>query len=187
MSPDKGIGGRSSVTERGEACLEGRSEMWFAVRTRARHESVAARFVEARGIESFLPVYPSRRQWSDRAKVVQMPLFDGYFFVRMDSGRFSPVLDAPGVIYVVGFGGTPVPIPDEEIKAVRHLVASGLQVCPHPYLKAGDRVRITKGPLQHMEGILQRSRNQWRFVLTVEMLHRSVSVEVDSELVEPAR
>jgi len=161
--------------------------MWFAVRTKARHEMVAARFVEAQGIEQFVPVYTSRRQWSDRVKAVQLPLFDGYFFVRMNSNRFVPVLSAPGVVNVVGFGGTPSPIPHGEIEAVRRLVNSGLPACPHPYLKAGDRVRIKSGPLQELEGTLLRVRNQWRFVLTVEMLQRAVSVEVDSELVEPAR
>lgn len=161
--------------------------MWFAIRTKARHELVAARFVEARGIEQFVPVYQSRRTWSDRVKTVQLPLFAGYFFVRMDSAGFTPVLEAPGVVHVVGFGGTPSPIPDAEIQAVRRLVSSGLPACPHPYLKAGDRVRIKGGPLQQLEGTLQKIRNQWRFVLSVDMLQRSVSVEVDSELVEPAR
>ncbi|MBA3974104.1 MAG: NusG-like protein [Candidatus Solibacter sp.] len=161
--------------------------MWFAVRTRARHESAAARYLEAHGIEQFLPVYKTRRQWSDRVKVMEWPLFSGYLFTRIDSGRFTPVLEAPGVVGIVGFGGTPAPVPEADILAVRRLVASGLPANPHPYLKAGDRVRIKGGPLDQMEGVLQKVRNQWRFILTVDMLQRAVSVEVDSELVEPAR
>lgn len=182
MIDSKESGGWSFGTERGEACPMDPLSMWFAVRTKARHEIVAARFVAARGIEQFVPLYLSRRQWSDRVKTVQLPLFDGYFFVRMDSVGFTPVLEAPGVVNIVGIGGTPSPIPDHEVQAVRRLVASGLPACPHPYLKAGDRVRIKSGPLQELEGTLLRIRNQWRFVLVVEMLQRAVSVEVDSEL-----
>jgi transcription antitermination factor NusG len=161
--------------------------MWFAVRTKARHESTAARYLAAHGIEQFLPFYKSRRQWSDRLKVVELPLFAGYLFVQIEAGHFIPVLEAPGVVEIVGFGGTPAPIPDTEIRAVRRLLISGLPASPHPYLKAGDRVRIKGGPLDQLEGILQKVRNQWRFILTVEMLHRAVAVEVDSEMVEPVR
>lgn len=161
--------------------------MWFAIHTKAHHESVAARFVGARGYEHFLPVYRSRRQWSDRVKIVEVPLFAGYFFVRLGTGSHTPILEAPGVVNIVGFGGVPAPIPEAEVEAVRRLAVSGLSACPHPYLKSGDRVRIKGGPLQHLEGTLQKVRNQWRFVLTVELLQRAVSVEVDSELVEPAR
>lgn len=116
-----------------------------------------------------------------------LPLFGGYLFVELDSMRFTPILEAPGVVRIIGFGGEPTPIPDSEIRAVQRLAASGLPASPHPYLKAGDRVRIRGGPLDQLEGTLQRIRNQWRFVLSVEMLQRAVSVEVDSELVEPVR
>lgn len=161
--------------------------MWFAVHTKARHEFTAARYLESQGICTFIPVYQSRRQWSDRVKIVKLPLFGGYLFVELDSMRFTPILEAPGVVSIVGFGGEPTPIPDSEIRAVQRLAASGLPASPHPYLKAGDRVRIKGGPLDQLEGTLQRIRNQWRFVLSVEMLQRAVSVEVDSELVEPVR
>jgi transcription antitermination factor NusG len=162
--------------------------MWFAVRTKSRHETLVARYLEARGIERFLPVYQARRQWSDRMKLVQLPLFCGYVFIRIDEGcAFTPALEAPGAVEIISFGGVPASIPDEEIRAVRRLVASGLPACPHPYLKQGDRVRINAGPLAELEGILQKIRNQYRFVLTVDMLQRAVSVEVDSELVEPVR
>ena len=161
--------------------------MWFAARTKARHETTAVRYLQARGVDVFLPVYKSRRQWSDRVKVVELPLFVGYFFVQIEDGRFIPVLEAPGVVDIVGFAGAPAPIPEAEVKAVRRLVASGLPASPHPYLKTGDRVRIKGGPLDQMEGIFQKVRNQWRFILTVEMLQRAVAVEVDSEMVEPVR
>jgi len=161
--------------------------MWYAARTKARHEATAARYLQSRGIDVFLPLYKSRRQWSDRVKVVELPLFNGYLFVQIETDNFIPVLESPGVVEIVGFGGGPAPIPESEIRAVRRLVSSGLPASPHPYLKAGDRVRIKGGPLDQMEGIFQKVRNQWRFILTVEMLQRAVAVEVDSEMVEPVR
>jgi len=162
--------------------------MWFAVRTKSRHEALVSRYLEALGIEKFFPVYQARRRWSDRMKTVQLPLFCGYVFIRIaERCRFTPVLEAPGAVEVISFGGVPAPIPDEQIQAVRRLIASGLPACPHPYLKHGDRVRINGGPLAQLEGVLQKVRNQYRFVLTVDMLQRAVSVEVDSELVEPVR
>jgi transcription antitermination factor NusG len=161
--------------------------MWFAVRTKARQEGTAERYLQARGVDVFLPRYKSRRRWSDRVKVAESPLFAGYLFVQIEDGRFIPVLESPGVVDVVGFAGAPAPIPEADITAIRRLVASGLPASPHPYLKAGDRVRIKGGPLDEMEGIFQRVRNEWRFILTVEMLQRAVSVEIDSEMVEPVR
>jgi transcription antitermination factor NusG len=161
--------------------------MWFAVKTKSRHESLAARSLASRGVEPFLPVYRSRRQWSDRVKVVELPLFGGYFFARLDPDALLPVLQTPGVSYVVGFGGKPAPIPAHEIEAIRRLAASDLPANPHPYLHSGDRVRVKSGPLAGLEGTLVRVRNEWRFVLRVHMLQRAVSVEVDSELVEPLR
>ncbi len=160
---------------------------WYAVRTKAKHEGVGARFAEARGVEIYLPVYLARRQWSDRVKVIEQPLFSGYFFARVDREERVKVLEAPGVVGVVGFGGEPAPIPEIEIENVRRLMKSGLPASPCPYVKVGDKVRIRSGPLVGMEGILQKIKNRWRFILTVDLLQKGVAVEVDSETVEAVR
>lgn len=160
---------------------------WYAIRTKAKHEAVAARFAEARGVGIYLPVYLARRQWSDRVKVIEMPLFSGYFFARVEREERVKVLEAPGVVGIVGFAGEPTPIPDIEIENVQKLMKSGLPASPCPYVKVGDKVRIRSGPLVGMEGTLQKIKNRWRFVLTVDLLQKGVAVEVDSETVESVR
>lgn len=159
--------------------------MWLALKTRSRHEAVASLSLAARGWETFLPTCPTRRRWSDRVKVVHLPLFPGYLFLRPHSPFLRPVLDAPGVTSFVSFGGRPAPIPDAEIEALQRLAASGLAASDYPFPRAGDRVRIRAGSLEGVEGLLLKVRNQWRLVLRVELLQRAVSVEIDRELVEP--
>jgi transcription antitermination factor NusG len=160
---------------------------WYAVRTKAKHEAVAARFTEGRGVGVYLPVYEARRQWSDRVKVIEMPLFSGYFFARVGHEERVKVLEAPGVVGLVGFGGEPAPIPDCEIENIQKALRSGLPASPCPYVKVGDKVRIRSGPLVGLEGILQKVKNRWRFILTVDLLQKGVSIEVDSETVEAVR
>lgn len=159
---------------------------WYAVRSKSRCEKVAAEHLAARGFEEFLPLYPSRRQWTDRTKVVHLPLFSGYVFCRFNSENLSFVLGAPGVAYVVGFGNGPIVVPDAEIEAVRQIIASGLAPSPCPYLKEGARVKIRNGPLAGLTGQLQKTRNNPRLVISVEMLRRSVAVEIDQDAVEAA-
>jgi transcription antitermination factor NusG len=148
---------------------------------------VVASFLNAMGKEEFFPRYKCRRQWSDRIRVVEFPLFDGYVFFRSEPGRTSEVLGAPGLVHIVGFGNGPEAVPDAEIVAVRRLVDSGLLASPCPYLKEGDRVRIRSGALKGLEGILIETKNQFRLVLTVDLLKKSVAVEVDAETVEALR
>lgn len=145
---------------------------------------MAARYLKATGFEEFLPLYSVRRRWSDRVKVVELPLFDGYVFCRIDERHLVPVLGAPGVVHVVSFDGKPAPIPEEEIEAVRRLVASKLPASPCPYLKEGAAVRIRSGPMKGVEGRLIQIKNRYRLVLSVHMLQRSVEVEIDPECVE---
>lgn len=157
---------------------------WHAIRTRSRQEQVVSRYLRAQGLEEFLPVYQVRRRWSDRVKVLDVPLFDGYVFCRFDDQRMTPVLSAPGVVHVVSFDGTPAPIPDGEIEAVRQLVDSRLPASPCPYLKEGAAVRIRSGPMKGVEGRLVAIQNRYRLRLSVHMLQRSVEVEIDPESVE---
>lgn len=162
-------------------------EAWYAIRTKSRHEVVASNYLKINGFEEFLPTYSSRRQWSDRVKVIQRPLFTGYLFCRFRAACAREVLSAPGVVDIVGFGGEPHPVPESEIEAVRRLLESGLPASPCPYLREGDRVRLRCGPLKNIEGRLVKIKNRFQFVLSLHLLQRSVSVEVDAEAVEAVR
>jgi len=157
---------------------------WYALRTKSRHEHIAARYLKALGYEEFLPTYASRRQWHDRVKVVELPLFSGYLFCRIDARALNPVLSAPGVVGVVRFGSAPMPVPAEEIEAVRKVLQSGLMASPCPWLKEGMRVKIRSGPLKGIQGRLEKIRSNYRLVLSVDMLQRSIMAEVDPEIVE---
>jgi transcription antitermination factor NusG len=154
---------------------------WFAVAVKPRHEKLAARVLRDQGLEDFLPVYRSRRRWSDRLKEVQAPLFAGYVFCRFAPQHRRPVLKTPGVRSIVAFGGQPAPVPDAEISAIRQAVASGLRVEPWPSPREGQPVRIQRGPLSGLSGLLVRVRDNWRLLVSVELLQRSVAVELDRD------
>ena len=157
------------------------------MQTRPHWEKFVMQAIEGKGFEAFLPAYTSRRRWSDRVKELELPLFPGYLFCRMSlEERRLPVLTTPGVHKFVGIGGTPTAVPEGEIDAVRAIVASGLAAQPWPFVHVGDRVRIRGGSLNGVEGILTATKTHHRLVVSVEMLRRSVAVEVDRAWVEAA-
>lgn len=160
---------------------------WYAVAVRSNFERIVAQSLRQKDYEIFLPAYLSKRRWSDRTKVVECALFPGYVFCRMDLGQRVPLLNTPGVASIVGIGGCPLPVEDREIEAIRRIVASGLPVAPWPFLKTGQFVYITHGPLAGVEGIITAFRNQSRLVVSVQMLQRSVTVEIESEWAEPGK
>jgi transcription antitermination factor NusG len=152
---------------------------WFALQIRSRYEKIAATLLCGKGYELFLPVYKSRRRWSDRIKELEVPLFPGYLFCRFNPLDRLPILVTPGVIQVVGIGKSPVPVDDAEIAAIQTAVQSGLPRQPWPFLQIGQRVRVECGPLCGLEGILVDFKGRHRLVLSVTLLQRSVAVEVD--------
>jgi transcription antitermination factor NusG len=160
---------------------------WYAVYTRSRHEKVVHNFLGEKGLSSFLPLRNVLSQWKDRRKCVQKPLFPGYLFVQVRQEELYLVTTTPGVAYILGGDTEPVPVPDEQLQAVRSLVESPYPVVPWPLLRKGRRVRITAGPLSGIETyIIQRKgREKCRLVVTVDILGRSVAVEVDPRCVEP--
>ena len=158
---------------------------WFAVHTSANQERTVAIALGQRGVEHFLPRYQSVRRWSDRRVLLDLPLFPGYLFVRIASVDRLRVLQVPRVAQLVGFGGQPVPLPDEEIEALRRGLSRTGRVEPHPYLTAGRHVRVIDGPFEGTEGILLRRKNSLRVVVSLELIMRSVSIEVDETVVEP--
>ena len=152
---------------------------WFAVYTRSRHEKVVASKLGDKSIEVFLPLRKVLRRWKDRRKEVAMPLFSGYVFVRIPySGRLG-LLQTPGVVQILSEGNRPVPIPEEQITAIERLVESGLAYDPYPYLKEGTFVRVVRGPLQGVEGILLEKRKKHMLVLSVDLIQQSAVLQVD--------
>jgi transcription antitermination factor NusG len=154
---------------------------WFAVWVKGRCEQEAASHLRARGYNPYLPTYFERRQWSDRVRMAELPLFPGYLFCRFDPQDRLPILTAPGVIQILGVGKTPLPVADAEVEAIQAIAQSGLPKRPWPYLQVGQRVRIGSGALRGVEGILIEIRGEHRLVVSVELLRRSVAVEIDPE------
>jgi transcription antitermination factor NusG len=159
---------------------------WYALQVRAKSEQLASSLIEFKGYEQFLPMYREARRWSDRVKQVELPLFPGYFFCRLNlSERILPVLTTPGVLSIVGAGKTPVPISEEEVNAVRTLVCSGLAPEPWPLPITGSRVLIERGPLTGLEGIAVEVKDTCRLVVSVTLLQRAISVEIDGRWARP--
>jgi transcription antitermination factor NusG len=163
------------------------SHPWYALRVKSRYERPVASHLQARGYESFLPMYKSRRRWSDRFKEIELPLFPGYVFCQFNHLNRLPVLTIPGVVHIVGIGRTLVPLDDAEVAAIQAVVKSGLTSQPWPFLQIGHRVRIEHGPLCGVEGILTGFRGHQRLVLSVTLLQRSIAVQVDAAWVQPLR
>jgi len=152
---------------------------WYALQVWVRKESAIANQLQAQGLECFLPKYKSLRQWSDRKKEVEQPLFPGYLFCRFEYQQRRPVVVTPGVLQIVGNGRTALPVEDREVEALQAAVASGIAAQPWPYLEIGERVRIQTGKLTGLEGILVNFKGNHRVVLSVSLLQRSVALEVD--------
>lgn len=160
---------------------------WYAIYTRASHEKRVAAELNARTVEHFLPLYSSVRRWKDRHVRLNLPLFPGYVFVRLALQDRLHVLQVPSVVRMIGFGGLPTALPDEEVEILRSGLADQLHAEPHPFLTVGRRVRIVSGPLAGFEGILRRKKNKLRFVVSIELIHRAFAVDVDARDVQPAQ
>jgi transcriptional antiterminator NusG len=159
---------------------------WYAVRTRSRHEKLVAKQLENQGIESFLPVVTQTRDWSDRRKQVEMPLFSGYTFLRMihSSDERVRVLRTQGVVSFVGVHGSGTPIPDHQIEDIKALVTSKISYEERPFLKVGQRVRVRGGALDGIQGILVAENGDHSLVISVEPIQRSLYVRVAGYEVE---
>ena len=156
---------------------------WYALNVRPRHEKAVADQLQAKALESYLPLYRARRRWTDRTKTIDLPLFSRYVFCRFNFEARLKVLSVSSIVSIVGFGGKPCPIPDHEIETIQSIVGSGLPVSPWPFLRIGQRVRVTQGALEGLEGILVRKKSGYRVIVNMEMLNRAVAVEIEQELV----
>jgi transcription antitermination factor NusG len=158
---------------------------WYAVYTSANHEKRVAEQMAQRSLEHFLPHYASVRRWKDRRVRLDLPLFPGYVFVRLALRDRLQVLKIPSVVCLVSFGGQPAALPDETVVHLRDGLSGNLRIEPHPYLSCGRRVRILRGALAGAEGILLRKKGRLRVVMSIELIARSVAVEVDLADIAP--
>jgi transcriptional antiterminator NusG len=166
------------------SALSGSFAQWFAVYTSSRHEKRVALHFAQREIEAFLPLYAVRHRWKNRCEVtVELPLFPNYVFVRTATRERVRILEVPGVLALVGVGKVPAPLPDFEIETLRSGVGRQ-RLEPHAYLVIGERVRIKAGPMTGMEGVLVRQKSNFRVVLALDAIMRSVAVEVDAQDLE---
>jgi transcriptional antiterminator RfaH len=158
---------------------------WYAVFTVPQNEKSAARHLDLRDIESFLPTYNSVRIWKNRQRVnLSLPLFPSYLFVRIGKRERAAVLASPGVLRIVGNSREPLPIPDTTIRFLR----SGLgaqKIEPYRELVVGQKVRIRDGAMQGLQGVLIRKNRNFRFVLTIDLINQHAAVEIGAENLEP--
>jgi transcription termination/antitermination protein NusG len=158
---------------------------WYALWVKSNREKLIAAALQQKGYEQFLPLYRTERSWSDRLKDLELPLFSEYVFCRLDPLHRLPVLTIPGAISFVGIGNNPTPIEDSEITALQTIVRAGVPVVPWPFLQVGERVRIERGPLREIEGVVTELKNGLRLVVSVGLLQRSVAVEIDRDSITP--
>jgi transcription antitermination factor NusG len=158
---------------------------WWALYTRHQCEKMVAETLTCKRFEVFLPLYASIRRWTDRQKTLFLPIFPGYVFVRGGLDRRLEIVMTPGVQTILFYGEQVAAIPESEIHNIRRMVEGPYRVEPHPYLQCGERVRITRGSLKGIEGVLVRKKNLYRIVLSMDLLHQSVAVEIDASDVEP--
>jgi transcription antitermination factor NusG len=178
-------GAQQMTTTQSVAVEKQEESPWWVLYTRHQHEKAVAEMLSAKDFEVFLPLYESMRRWKDRSKMLTLPLFPCYVFVRGGLNRRLQVVTTPGIHMILFHGEHVATVPETEILAIRKAVEGHFRVEPHPFLKCGERVRVTRGSLEGVEGILIRKKNMYRLVLSVNMMAQSVAVEIDATDVEP--
>ena len=158
---------------------------WYALRVKSNCERAASCSLCGQGYEEFLPTYQSQRRGKNGRRDIQLPMFPGYVFCRLDIQNRLPILKTPGVVHIVGFGNNFIPLAEHEIETVRTIVNSELTGAPWPFLQVGQQVRIVRGPLEGIEGIILRFKNSFRLIVSVTLLQRSVAVEIDGSWARP--
>jgi transcription antitermination factor NusG len=158
---------------------------WYAIATKPRHEKVVNERLQSASIESFLPVLKAISRWKDRRVAIERPIFPGYVFTRIDVLERTKVYTVPGIVRIVSFNGKPAPVDDSEIEGVRMCLSRGRSPAPYPFPALGDQVRVVSGALQGLRGVVVRNKSQYRIVVSIHLIHQSVSVEIDAKLLEP--
>lgn len=185
VRPERGISSSSASDGLAEARPASRIA-WYALKTRSRHEQLVARSLRERGVDCFLPLLRERHRWSDRSRVVDVPLFSTYVFVRIDPRDRFEALRTRGAVSLLGTNGEPTPVPDAEIDAIARLVAAGAPLERHRLLVEGQRVRIRSGPFRGIEGTLIHRQGRSKLLLSVDLLRQGAALTIDGLDVEPA-
>lgn len=180
---------QTSIPELASQHLRGESgqENWYAVYTWARHEKKVAAQMQVRSLRGFLPLYRSLHRWKDRCKEIELALFPSYVFVCLSLSDRLRVLEIPGVVSFVSRGDKPAPLRELEMAPLLRGATGSVRIEPHPYLRVGRKMRMRSGPMAGLEGVLVRRKEGagLRLVVSIEMLMRSVAVEVDEADVQP--
>ena len=158
---------------------------WYAAYTKHQHEKGAREILLRKGFDVLLPLYHASHRWKDRTRIISLPVFPSYLFVHANLDRKLDILKTAGVFWLVESGGSACEVPPADIEAIRRIAEFSEGVQPHPYLNCGDRVRVKTGPFAGLQGILTRVKNQCRVVVSVDVLQKSLSIEVDSAALEP--
>ena len=169
-------------------CTTGRQQgklSWYALQIQSKLMRSISAMVCGKGYETYVPLYRARHRWSDRVKPVDLPLFPGYAFCRFDARDRLPILTVPGVVGIVGAGKNPIPVEDKEIESIRAILASDLPAERWPFLGIGSNVYIERGPLAGVEGIITNTDKVYRLIVSVNLLQRSVAVEIDRSWARP--
>lgn len=181
-------GGLSEAGPTGPTGRRRALEQWYACRTRARSEKKVDRLLTAAGVTSYLPLVERLRQWSDRSKHVEFPLFPGYVFARFSLSVLPEIVRTPNLIEIVRVNGSPTPIREEEIDSIRALVLGaeriGEEPAPHEYLARGQEVQVIEGPFHGLRGILTEVRGSTRIVVRLGAIRQAVSVEMSRRFVK---
>lgn len=160
---------------------------WYAVYTYPRHEKAVQEQLDWKGVEVFLPTFTSERHWKDRKVCVDLPLFPGYVFTRIHPDERIKVLSTPSVVRMLSFNGVLAPIADSEINAIRLCLERNAALEKHPFLSVGERVRVLQGAFEGLEGVVVRHKNGCKLVISVNLIHQSVALEISADLLEPLR
>jgi transcription antitermination factor NusG len=152
---------------------------WYALKVRNGGEASVVEALESRGLKPYCPTQKERRRYSDRMRIVDKPIFPGYVFCPFDVQKKLPIVSCPGVDYIVGFAGVPTAIPQVQMEGIRRMVEAGAMASER--FAAGDRVRVMRGPLEGIEGVLVREPRGSRLVVSIELLNRAASLYIDQE------
>jgi transcriptional antiterminator NusG len=163
------------------------TESWFALVTKPRHEKVVAETLKSKGLETFLPLVQRRHQYGRRSREFDVPLFPGYLFCRFNVSRRLPVVTTAGIVRIVGAGFSPIPVNDVELTSLQIATRARFPVHPHPFLYGGAKVAITEGPLAGMEGVVVKEKDPLRIVVSIDLLQRSVLLEIAADRVGAPR
>jgi transcription elongation factor/antiterminator RfaH len=157
---------------------------WYAIYTKPRHEKKVYQQLVEKDIVVFLPMTKSLRQWKDRRKWVEMPLFTGYVFIDILLKNKIEALQTRGVVKMVSFGGVPASIPDWQIEQLKKVISQPESLRLEQYLKKGDTVEVIAGPLKGVKGYLREIRGETRVAILIDGIYQSASFEVQKNFVK---